>query len=429
MSTQVFETLESNVRSYSRSFPALFNKAKGSHLYTANGDAYIDFLMGAGALNYGHNNEYIKQQLLAYMAEDNIMQGLDLFTVAKSEFITAFNDLLLKPKGLEYKFQFCGPTGTNAIEAALKLARNYTKRSNVIAFMGAYHGLSQGSLALTSNQYHRQVAGVGLHNVTFLPFENNGPAGFDSLAYLELMLEDTHSGIEKPAAVILETVQAEGGVNVASPEWLRGLKQICEKHGILFIADDIQIGCGRSGDFFSFEEAGIKPDIVVLSKSLSGYGLPMAMLLLKPELDIWQPGEHNGTFRGYQLAFIGAKAALEFRRDTGLEAAVKQKASYIERFLKEELAAADERIVIRGRGLMWGIDLSSFEDPLLAKKVAQQSFQDKLIVECVGRHDKVVKLLPALTIEQETLDQALNILQRHITANISSGASAKKVHA
>lgn len=423
MSTQIFETLESNVRSYSRSFPQVFQKAKGSFLYGSNGEEYIDFLMGAGALNYGHNNDYIKAQLLEYMAGDNIMQGLDMFTVAKSDFITTFNDLLLKPKGLEYKFQFCGPTGTNAIEAALKLARNYTRRSNVIAFMGAYHGLSQGSLALTSNQYHRDVAGVGLHNVTFLPFENCGPEGFDSLAYFEMILEDTHSGIEKPAAVILETVQAEGGIHVASPEWLFKLKKICEKHSILFICDDIQIGCGRSGDFFSFERAHIAPDIVVLSKSLSGYGLPMAILLIKPELDIWQPGEHNGTFRGYQLAFIGGRAALEFREKTGLEEAVKEKAAFIQSILHEEIAAEDERIAIRGLGMMWGIDLSKFSDPLLAKKIAKDCFEKhNLIVECVGRHDKVIKMLPPLTIEKEVLERALGILHDTINLHVNQKA-------
>ncbi|MCW3467112.1 diaminobutyrate--2-oxoglutarate transaminase [Chitinophaga nivalis] len=422
MLTQVFETMESNVRSYSRSFPAVFRKAKGTLLYADNGDAYIDFLMGAGALNYGHNNDFIKAQLLEYMAEDYIMQGLDMFTVAKSEFITTFNDLLLKPRGLNYKFQFCGPTGTNAIEAALKLARNYTRRSNVISFMGGYHGLSQGSLALTSNQYNRQVAGVGLHNVTFLPFENNA-AGFDSLAYFEMILEDSHSGIEKPAAVILETVQAEGGINVASPEWLAALKGICEKHGILFIADDIQIGCGRSGNFFSFERAGIVPDIVVLSKSLSGYGLPMAMLLFKPELDIWQPGEHNGTFRGYQLAFIGGKAALEFREQTNLDAAVKEKSAYINRFLHEEIKGDDERISIRGLGMMWGIDLSAYDDVLLAKKIAQDCFKKQLIVECVGRHDRVIKLLPPLTVEQDVLDKALTIVRDTIQQHTGKKAN------
>lgn len=420
MSTHVFETLESNVRSYSRSFPVVFQKAKGSILYGLNGEEYIDFLMGAGALNYGHNNDYIKSRLLQYMEEDCIMQGLDMFTMAKSEFITTFNELLLKPKGLHYKFQFCGPTGTNAIEAALKLARKYTKRSNVVAFMGGYHGLSQGSLALTSNQYHRQAAGVGLHNVTFLPFENNG---FDSLGYFEMMLEDTHSGIEKPAAVVLETVQAEGGINVASPEWLVALKRLCEKHQILFICDEIQIGCGRSGDFFSFERAGIVPDIVVLSKSISGYGLPMAILLIKPELDIWQPGEHNGTFRGYQLAFIGGKAALEFRENTNLEMAVKQKSATVECFLREEIAAGDERITIRGIGLMWGIDLSAFEDPLLAKKIAKYCFEKQLIVECVGRHDKVIKLLPALTIENNIMERALGTLKDAINLYIR-----QKVH-
>lgn len=419
MSINVFESYESNVRSYSRSYPVVFHKAKNAMLYTDDGKPYIDFLMGAGALNYGHNNDYIKSRLLAYMENDYIMQGLDMFTVAKSEFITAFNDHLLKPLGLPYKFQFCGPTGTNAVEAALKLARNYTGRSNVISFMGGYHGLSQGSLALTSNEYHRKAAGIGLHNVTFIPFESNKPNDTDSLAYLSMILEDTHSGIEKPAAVILETVQAEGGVNVASPQWLRALKAICEQHDILFICDDIQIGCGRSGDFFSFQRAEITPDIVVLSKSLSGYGLPMAMLLIRPDLDIWQPGEHNGTFRGYQLAFAGGKAALEFRQSTDLDIAVKRKSAYIRSFLGK-LAAIDERIHIRGIGMMWGIDFAAFEDKLLARKIAKKCFEDQLIIECVGREDRVLKLLPALTIEEEVLDEALDIIRKSVVQCVST---------
>jgi diaminobutyrate-2-oxoglutarate transaminase len=418
MTVNVFESFESNVRSYSRSYPVVFHKAKNAFLYAEDGKPYIDFLMGAGALNYGHNNDFIKSRLLEYMQDDYIMQGLDMFTVAKSEFMNAFNDLLLKPLELNYKFQFCGPTGTNAVEAALKLARNYTGRSNVISFMGGYHGLSQGSLAITSNEYHRKAAGIGLHNVMFIPFDGNHQQHIDGLAYLKMILEDTHSGIEKPAAVILETVQAEGGVNVASTQWLKALKKICEQHQVLFICDDIQIGCGRSGDFFSFQRAGITPDVVILSKSLSGYGLPMAMLLIKPELDIWKPGEHNGTFRGYQLAFVGGKAALEFRQATGLETDVKRKSSYIRSFLGK-LATIDERIHIRGIGMMWGIDFSSFEDPLLTKKIAKDCFEKQLIVECVGREDKVLKLLPALTIEDEVLDNALNIIKQSVTQHIA----------
>lgn len=421
MSTNIFESFESNVRSYSRLYPVVFRKAKDSFLYTDNGKEYIDFLMGAGALNYGHNNEFIKAQLLEYIQDDNIMQGLDMYTVAKSEFITAFNQHLLQPLQLEYKYQFCGPTGTNAVEAALKLARNYTGRSHVISFMGGYHGLSLGSLAVTSNQYHRNAAGARLPDVTFIPFETGMAPRVDSLGYLRMILEDGHSGMEKPAAVILETVQAEGGINVASVKWLKELKRICEQHGILLICDDIQIGCGRTGDFFSFQRAGITPDIVILSKSLSGYGLPMSILLIKPKLDIWKPGQHNGTFRGYQLAFVGAKAALEFRDATNLEASVKKKAADIQNYLYE-LAEKDDRMHIRGIGLMWGIDLSGFDDPLLAKKVREDCFQQQLIVECAGREDKVVKLLPALTIEEDVLYKALNILKRVLAKYTSVAA-------
>ncbi|AUO08878.1 diadenosine tetraphosphatase [Paenibacillus jamilae] len=414
-----FETLESNVRSYCRSFPVVFNKAKNDVLYTEAGEGYIDFFAGAGALNYGHNNDFMKNRLLDYLTSDRIMHGLDMYTTAKQEFMESFSERILQPKGLNYKLQFCGPTGTNAVEAALKLARKVKKRNGVFAFMGGFHGMSLGSLSITSNNSMRESAGVPLNNVTFIPY-NSTFNGMDTILYMEQLLTDTHSGVEKPAAIILETVQAEGGINIADNEWLRELRQLCDDHDILLIVDDIQVGCGRVGSFFSFERAGIVPDMVVLSKSISGYGLPMSLLLLKPELDIWSPGEHNGTFRGNQLAFVGAKAALEFRDTVGLEAQVKEKEAFVQQFLREHIQKIDPLIEIRGLGLIWGIDVTHLGEAF-AKEVATLCFSKGLIIERAGRNDTVLKIMPALTISMENLSKGCNIIKEsmaQITSNL-----------
>ncbi|MGG4499299.1 diaminobutyrate--2-oxoglutarate transaminase [Paenibacillus polymyxa] len=414
-----FETLESNVRSYCRSFPVVFNKAKNDVMYTEAGEGYIDFFAGAGALNYGHNNDFMKNRLLDYLTSDRIMHGLDMYTTAKQEFIESFSERILRPKGLNYKLQFCGPTGTNAVEAALKLARKVKKRNGVFAFMGAFHGMSLGSLSITSNNSMRESAGVPLNNVTFIPYYSTFN-GMDTILYMEQLLTDTHSGVEKPAAIILETIQAEGGINIADNEWLRDLRQLCDDHDILLIADDIQVGCGRVGSFFSFERAGIVPDMVVLSKSISGYGLPMSLLLLKPELDIWSPGEHNGTFRGNQLAFVGAKAALEFRDTVGLEAQVKEKEAFVQQFLREHIQTMDPLIEIRGLGLIWGIDVTHLGEAF-AKEVATLCFSKGLIIERAGRNDTVLKIMPALTISMENLSKGCNIIKEsmaQVTSNL-----------
>lgn len=272
----IFKKQESNVRSYSNSFPVTFSKSKGCWLETKQGDRYIDFLAGAGSLNYGHNNPILKQALLDYIEMDGITHGLDMHSEAKAEFLEALTRLILEPRDLNYKVQFTGPTGTNAVEAAIKLAKKVKGRSSIVAFTNGFHGCTAGALAATGNQHHRQGAGSNLNNVTRLPFE--GYAGIDGLKLFETMLADNSAGMDKPAAVLLETVQGEGGLNVASNEWLQRLSKICKAHDILVIVDDIQAGCGRTGTFFSFEPSGIKPDIVTLSKSISGYGLPMAVV-------------------------------------------------------------------------------------------------------------------------------------------------------
>lgn len=408
---EVFEKTESQVRSYCRKYPVEFNRAKNAELYSVDGERYIDFLAVAGSMNYGHNNPEIKAKILEYLSEDNIINALDMYTAAKEEFLSTFEEKILKPRNLEYKVMCCGPTGTNANEAALKLARKNTGRMNVIAFSGAFHGMTLGSLAMTTDRTSREGASLPLTNVTFAPYDGT----LDSIAYLKWILEDDHSGIEKPAAIFLETIQAEGGINIASVEWLKEIRRICTENDILMVCDDIQVGVGRSGHFFSFERAGIEPDIVVLSKSISGFGMPMALLLIRPDLDIFRPAEHNGTFRGNQLSFVGGTAGINYFVEHHLDQEVQRKAAIVEKFMQEEILPLDSRLSYRGMGLMWGIDFGAV-DPAFALEAVHEAFDRHLICEVAGRKDGVLKLMPPLTIPDDVLNEGLSIVKKAVIA-------------
>lgn len=407
----VFENVESNVRSYCRKYPVVFKKAKNALMFSEEGERYIDFLAVAGSMNYGHNNQYIKSAVLEYLGEDNIINSLDMYTSAKAEFLADFSKIILAPRGLDYKVMCCGPTGTNAVEAALKLARKNKKRTGVIAFSGAFHGMSLGSLALTTDRVSREGASVPLGNVSFVPYDG---AKVDSIEYLRSVIEDDHSGIDKPAAIVLETIQAEGGINVASVEWLKEIRNICTENDILMIVDDIQVGNARSGYFFSFERAGIEPDMVILSKSISGFGLPMALLLMKPELDIFRPAEHNGTFRGNQLSFVGARAGIHYFVQEKLDHQVQRKGKIVEEFIESQIMPLDERLTYRGLGLIWGIDFNEI-DSKMALECVYKAFDKGLILEVAGREDGVLKIMPPLTIEDEILEEGLHVVKEVIT--------------
>ncbi len=410
---EVFERLESEVRSYCRKYPTKFGLAKNAEVFSVEGKRYIDFLAVAGSMNYGHNNPEIKAAILDYLAEDRIINALDMYTDAKEDFFKTFDKLILKPRGYNYKLMCCGSTGTNAVEAALKLARKNTKRTEIIAFAGAFHGMTLGSLALTTDAVSRQGSGVPLTNVTFVPFDGK----MDSIEYLRWVLEDDHSGVNKPAAIILETVQAEGGVNVARIEWLKEIREICTQNDIILICDDIQVGNGRTGTFFSFERAGIEPDMVILSKSVSGFGLPMSLLLIKPELDIFRPAEHNGTFRGNQLAFVGGNAAIKYFVDKGIDSDVKRKGKIIEDYLSSNIVSIDKRIHYRGIGMIWGIDFSEI-DMKLACLIMRKCFENGLIIEVAGRGDSVLKIMPPLTISDRVLIEGLDIVRDTIASTL-----------
>jgi diaminobutyrate-2-oxoglutarate transaminase len=402
---QVFEQLESEVRSYCRSFDTVFAKAKGAKLWDKDGREYIDFFAGAGALNYGHNNEKIRSRIVDYMMNDGITHSLDMATEAKERFLLTFEHKILKPRELTYKIMFPGPTGTNSVESALKIARKVTGRTNVIAFTNAFHGMSIGSLAATGNAYKRGGAGVALTGTTFLPYDGYMGQLVDTTLLMEKLLKDAGSGIDAPAAVIVETLQGEGGLNAASVKWLQRLESLCRKHGMLLIVDDVQMGCGRTGSFFSFEEAGIKPDIVCLSKSIGGYGLPMALTLIKPEHDIWSPGEHNGTFRGNNLGFVAATEALLYWEDSRLERQVREHAITIRKFLELSAARYGDKIAeVRGKGLIQGL---VFKNPEDAGALCKAAFLRGVIMETSGARDEVAKLMPPLTIEPEVLAEGI----------------------
>nr|WP_298248537.1 diaminobutyrate--2-oxoglutarate transaminase [uncultured Halomonas sp.] len=414
MQTQILERMESDVRTYSRSFPVVFTKARNARLTDEDGREYIDFLAGAGTLNYGHNNPKIKQALLEYLAEDNIIHGLDFFTAAKRRYLEALDEIILKPRGLDYKVQFPGPTGTNAVEAAIRLARNAKGRHNIVTFTNGFHGVTMGALAVTGNSKFREATG-GVPTVggSFLPYDGYLGDGTDTLDYFEKLLGDKSGGLDVPAGVIVETVQGEGGINACGLDWLKRLEQICRAHDILLIVDDIQAGCGRTGKFFSFEHADVVPDIVTNSKSLSGLGLPFSQVLMRPELDVWKPGQYNGTFRGFALAFTTAAAALEnFWADDSFAKDVQRKGDIVaERFGKIAAWISEQGIEAseRGRGLMRGIDVGSGD---IADKVTHQAFENGLIIETSGQDGEVIKCLCPLSIPDEDLQKGLDILEQ-----------------
>ena len=407
--TPIFERRESVVRSYCRDFDTVFTRASGAIMTDTQGREFIDFLAGCSSLNYGHNDPDMKTALVEHIAGDGIAHGLDMYTDTKAAFLEAFEKHILEPRGMTHRVMMTGPTGTNAVEAAIKLARKVTGRHNVIAFTNGFHGMTLGALAATGNAGKRKGAGQPLSGVTHMPYEGAFGADVDTLALIEAMLDNPSSGIDAPAAFLFEPVQGEGGLTAASNAWMQGIERIARKHGALLIADDIQAGTGRTGTYFSFEPAGISPDLIPQAKSLSGMGLPFAALLVKPEYDIWKPAEHNGTFRGNTHAFVTARVAIEkFWSDTAFEGEIAEKAAV----LKDRLAAIARVLgrdagALKGRGMMQGIDVGSGD---LAGEICAECFRNGLIIETSGAHDEVVKVLAPLNIPAKDFERGLDIL-------------------
>ncbi|MGE4220111.1 MAG: diaminobutyrate--2-oxoglutarate transaminase [Alphaproteobacteria bacterium] len=419
-----FETHESNVRSYIRSFPTVFVRARGHQMWDREGRAYIDFFAGAGALNYGHNPPEMRRKMIEYLEAEGVVHSLDMATGAKETFIERFQETILTPRRMPHRMLFPGPTGTNAVEAAIKIARLVTERQPIVSFTNAFHGMTLGALALTGNSMKREGAGVPLHDVVRMPFCGYLGNEMDTLDYFERVLEDSGSGVDMPAGVIVETVQGEGGLNVASFAWLKRLAQICKDRGILLIVDDIQAGCGRTGPFFSFEPAGIEPDLICLSKSLSGAGLPLALTLVRPEHDCFGPGQHNGTFRGNNLAFVTAAEALEHWRDKALTRGVEARAALVAKRLDAIVRRYPElQGQVRGRGLMQGIAVGV---PELADAICAEAFRSGLLMETSGAESEVMKVMPPLTIPEDALARGLDILDAAVGATLAAAEGGDK---
>ena len=417
MTLSIFDDLESEVRTYCRCWPAKFVTARQHLLYDDEGREYVDFFAGAGALNYGHNDPQMREALISYLASDGIVHSLDMATGAKERFLERFQEVVLVPRGLDYKVMFPGPTGTNAVEAALKLARKVKGREQIISFTNAFHGMTLGSLSVTGNSMKRGGAGLPLSHAVTMPFCGYLEGQVDTIAYLDQMIEDAGSGIDHPAGVITETVQAEGGLHTASLGWLQRLEELCRHHDMLLIVDDIQAGCGRTGPFFSFEEAGIEPDIVCLSKSLSGFGLPLSLTLFRRELDLWEPGEHNGTFRGHNPAFVTGAVALERWETNTLSKDVAAKAVVV----SEALGDIAERHPEldghhRGRGLLQGLACA---DSQVVSQITAEAFRRGLVLETSGPGGEVLKILPPLTIPFDELERGLGLLEDSVAAVIA----------
>lgn len=401
-------TIESNVRGYCRSFPTTFCRAKGSQLVDEQGRSYIDFFSGAGALNFGHNHPALTSAVIDHISQDGLIHGMDMDTTIKRQFLNQFQTTILNPRHQSYTIQFSGPTGTNAVEAAIRLARKVTGRSLVLGFTHGYHGMTMGALSLTANRYYRESASLLQHHAGFLPFDGYYGPEIDTIDLIKKQLDDPSSGLDLPAAIILETIQGEGGINVASTRWLNRLYQLTQDYGILLIVDDIQVGVGRTGQFFSFEQTDLVPDIILLSKSISGLGLPLSLVLIKPDYDQWKPGEHTGTFRCNNLALVSATQSLLFWEDPAFHHHMQSVIDTLDHHLlglHEQYPSLIKSI--RGTGLIKGIE---FHDPSVAQSIQHRAFNRGLIIETSGGHNHVLKLMPALTIDLSLLTDGLTII-------------------
>ncbi|MGF1689300.1 aspartate aminotransferase family protein [Photobacterium japonica] len=418
----IFEQRESNLRGYCRIYPTVFDTAYNAIQTDENGREYIDFFAGAGVLNFGHNNPHMTEAVIDYIQRHGVLHSLDMSTCIKREFMEKFVDIVLNPRNMPHKMQFVGPTGTNAVEAAMKLARRVTGRQTIVAFNHAFHGMTLGALAATANSYFRGAAGVPLNHVQHQPFGAEDESDIDghvALEQLKAQYQDSSSGQSLPAAFLVEVVQAEGGVNVADKAWLKSLAVLAKDVGALLIVDDIQAGMGRTGAFFSFDEYDIDPDIICLAKGLGGLGTPIAMNLVKPEWDDhWSPGEHTGTFRGQSLSFIGGVQVLRYFEDDAFMDEVKRKASIMRHYL--DGLHRYPHIQIRGKGMMIGIDL---QDGVAAKAVVSECFDQGLLLGACGTGGQVIKLIPPLTIEDAHLAKGLNIVVAAIEKVIAGSAT------
>ncbi len=422
---------ESSARSYPRKFPFALKKAKGSWVEDVEGNRYLDFLCGAGTLALGHNDDEIKNALINLISSDAPLHTLDLTTPVKDEFVETIISILPEKMQKNVKIQFCSPSGTDATDAAIKLCKTATGRGTVIAFSGGYHGMGHGAMALTGNLNAKTKVQNLMPGVQFMPYPYSYRCPFGlggeegtraASAYFERVLKDPESGITKPAAVIIEPIQGEGGVIPAPPEFLRTVRRVTEELDIPLIVDEIQCGIGRSGDMFAFEESGIIPDVILMSKAIGG-SQPMSVVVYNKSLDKWTAGAHAGTFRGNQTAMAAGTVVLRRVSDPAFLAEVRRKGEKIRKGL--EALQKEVRIIgdVRGRGLMLGIE---FINPLgekdimghpeasgtIAAEVQKRCFENHLVMEKGGRNGSTMRCLCALTVTDDEIETMLDIFSR-----------------
>ena len=415
---------ESNARSYPRRLTFAVERGEGPYLIDVDGNVYVDFLNGAGVLPLGHSHPELVSAAAGQLPQ--FLHGLDMPTGIKDEFTRAQLEMLPERMRSNCKIHFCGPTGANTVDAAIKLAKTYTGRSEVLSFRGGFHGTTHLGMAVSGLLEQRQPVGNTMPGVHFAPYSycsrcpinlTRQTCSVNCAASTETLLSDENGGVLPPAAILLELVQGEGGVIPAQREFVERVVAAARSVGALVVVDEVQTGCGRTGTWFAFEQYGIEPDIICVSKALSGIGTPMGIILYRKDIDAWAPGAHTGTFRGNQLGFAtGVQTLRIFQRD-GILANVVARGEQVRQILAglDDVPHVRE---VRGLGLMWGIEL---HDPVtglaasaLAKSVQQTALHNGLIVELGGRGDNVVRIMPPLNSTAELIAAACGLLVRVI---------------
>jgi diaminobutyrate-2-oxoglutarate transaminase len=422
---------ESTAVSYPRRLPISLERGQGCYVQDVDDNVFIDFLSGAGSLPLGHSHPELVSEVIAQA--DKLCLGLDFPTPAKERFTHAHLSMLPEESRDAYLMHFCGPTGADAVEAAIKLAKVVTGAEEIISFRGGYHGCTNGALSLTGNRAMKKNIAGKMPGVHFFPFgsTSNSEASsvlnsrqLDAALLLESALEDANSGLGNVAAIVLELVQGEGGVYIADKDFVQRIYQLSRKFGILLIIDEVQTGCGRTGTWYAFEQYGIEPDIFVTSKGTSGIGLPCALMFYKKNLTPWPAGSHIGTFRGNQLAFVaGARAIDVFKRDAVLNNVHERSRQISERLveLQRDFALLGE---VRCLGLMVGVEIL---DPVTgqtcevtAAKIQKRALSHGLIIELGGRNDTVLRMLPPLNVSAQTVTEALGVLERALSEQVNA---------
>ena len=417
--------LESSARSYPRSVPIAIEEGRGATMRDADGNTFVDFFGGAGVLNVGHSHP--AALAAAHEQERKLVHALDFPTTPKLRLMRKLRELLPGRLRQSARFHFGGPTGSDAIESALKLTRAHTGREAVIAFQGGYHGMTREALSLTSDTSFGGPVTTPVHFMPY-PYCYRCPLGLkpDSCEMacaklLETTLSDPHAGVPMPAAVLIEPIQGEGGTIVPPEGYLAEIRRITHAHDVPLICDEIQTGFGRTGKMFASEHDGVTPEAMTLSKALGGIGYPLSCVAYDQSLDTWKQGAHIGTFRGHQVAMAAGLAAIEFMQEVDLAAhaaALGELTLDLLREAQQTLASVGD---VRGKGLMIGIELvrdRETKEPWseMAARVRSECFKRGVVIEVGGHFGNVARFLPPLVITRELMLGGVEIFVESVRA-------------